>query len=94
MSKKALTYETFMPLLRAAQEAVEAEHGRHWRLVPGTSLWATFPAKWVNCKVFGGTLKGRRDHRIPEERFWQDGLPAGAVYGADYVWHSDMQEAA
>ena len=45
---------------------------------------ASVPAKWANCRIFGGTAKGPRDLRVPRAEYRPGGaLPEGALVVAD-----------
>jgi len=55
----------------------------------------TIPAKWSNCKIFGGTKRGPRDVRVPLARYWPGGeLPRGMVMAQPAADHSALVEGS
>lgn len=90
-----------------AKYAAAFELGLHWKLVPGASVRARLPAAWVTHKVGvmqsnsvnGSGTKGRairtcrtpRDVRLPAACFWENGLPIGPEYFAEYDWEAAAQ---
>lgn len=85
-----------------AKYAAAFELGLHWKLVPGASVRARLPAAWVRCPIsaggsgINGSGRGRvlrysksaRDIRLPAACFWEDGLPVGPEYFAEYPWET------
>jgi len=97
-------HSEFQAAHKRAKEAATYECGMLWKLVPGASVLARLPAKWITCKVgvmpavnrrAGKALrvaKSPRDVRLPAACFWDDGeLPAGPDYVEDYARDSGAE---
>lgn len=92
-------YVDFQAAHKDAREQACYELGPLWKLVPGASVLARLPAKWVTCKIgvtpgvnkrAGKALRvarSPRDVRLPAAEFWEDGeLPVGPEYFEEYAW--------
>ncbi len=74
MTAEAVYYDRI-----AASRAACAAHGDMWVIVPGASAWADIPGKLRSFKTRHGARVIMPYARIPAEKFWPHGLPAGVV---------------
>lgn len=77
VSVKRGAAEAFFDALQIARKAIEEAEGTSWA-IRGLGVWASLPTGLRSFKgPRGGTIRSRRDMRVPPAEYWPDGkIPA------------------